>query len=197
MATVASAILWIDGVGGYLVCRSPAVTLGPAFADPPPDVPLLADVSRHHATLRRDGEGYTLTAEKLTAVNMTPVEETLLKSGDRITLGESCQVLFTRPEPLSASACLSIVSGHRFGQPVDGVLLMADTLILDRSPQAHVTVPDLPSRVVIYRNGDLFGIRASAAIRANGQSQRDRAVLKPGVPTAIEELTMTLEMLQP
>src|SRR5213078_2141129 len=41
--------LWVDGVGGYLVCLSPRVTFGQATAEGPIDVPLFADVSRLHA----------------------------------------------------------------------------------------------------------------------------------------------------
>src|SRR5205085_1968322 len=41
-------LLWIDGVGGYLVCLSHRVTLGQANPESVVDIPLLADVSRHH-----------------------------------------------------------------------------------------------------------------------------------------------------
>src|SRR5262249_48676796 len=53
-------LLWIDGVGGYLVCLGARVTLGQATPDSFVDVPLFADVSRLHATLTRDAEGYLL-----------------------------------------------------------------------------------------------------------------------------------------
>jgi hypothetical protein len=193
--TAPPAILWIDGVGGYLMLRGPTASLGPAFADPPPDVPILADLSRNHATIRRDGEGYWLSADRPTAVNLSPVQRALLRSGDRITLGASCQILFSQPEPLSATARLTVISGHRFGHPVDAVLLMAETLILDRSPQAHVQTSDLRQRVVIYRQGDKLAVKAACSIRANGQSYRDRTVLASGVPTSLEDLTITLEEL--
>src|SRR5262249_58334744 len=39
-------LLWVDGVGGYLVCLSNRVTFGQATGDAPVDVPLFADVSR-------------------------------------------------------------------------------------------------------------------------------------------------------
>ena len=43
--------LWIDGVGGYLVCLSHRVTLGQSLNETPVDIALIADVSRHHATI--------------------------------------------------------------------------------------------------------------------------------------------------
>ena len=47
-------------MGGYLVCLGNRVTLGQATPDARVDVPLYADVSRHHATVTRDSEGYLL-----------------------------------------------------------------------------------------------------------------------------------------
>jgi hypothetical protein len=190
-----AAILWIDGVGGFLVLRSADVSLGPAFADPAPDIAILADLSRHHATIRRDGESYWLSADKAASVNLTPAAKAHLRDGDRITLGASCQLLFAQPEPLSASARLTLTSGHRFAQPVDAVLLMAETLIIDRSLQAHIRAPDLTRRVVIHRQGRDFAVKAGFSIRTNGQSFSDRAMLTPGETCTIEDLAMTLEIL--
>jgi len=89
--------LWIDGVGGYLVCLGNRVTLGQATPESPVDVPLLADVSRLHATLTRDSEGYLLHALRAAQVNGRPVEKALLKSGDRVTLGSSVSCSFASP----------------------------------------------------------------------------------------------------
>ena len=58
-------LLWVDGVAGYLVCTSPRVTFGQAVLEGGPvDVPLVADVSRVHAELTRDGEGYLVESGK-------------------------------------------------------------------------------------------------------------------------------------
>jgi hypothetical protein len=193
MADAGPWILWVDGVGGYLVCPRTAVSLGQGFADPPADVPLLADVSRNHAVIRRDGERYWLEASKPASVNQKPATQALLQSDDRIRLGDSCQLLFSRPEPLSASARLTIVSGHRFGDPVDAVLLMAQTLILGPQTSAHVPAPELKERVVIVRDGAGLAVKSSAPIRVGAEIVRDRAPLKIGVPTTIEDMTLTLE----
>src|SRR5436853_7395473 len=87
-------LLWVDGVGGYLVCLSHRITLGQANPAAPVDVALLADVSRHHATIQRDTEGYALEAVRKVKLNNQPAERGLLRSGDRITLGNSCQLQF-------------------------------------------------------------------------------------------------------
>ena len=193
MADAGPWILWVDGVGGYLVCAGTAVSLGQGFADPPADVPLLADVSRNHAVIRRDGERYWLEASKPASVNQKPATQTLLHNDDRIRLGDSCQLLFARPEPLSASARLTLVSGHRFGDPVDAVLLMAQTLTLGPQASAHVQVPELKERIVLIRDGTGLAVKSSSPIRSGTETSRDRATLKLGVPTTIEDVTLTLE----
>ena len=53
-------LLWVDGVGGFLVCLNARVTFGQAVAEGPVDVPLFAELSKLHAELFRDAEGYVL-----------------------------------------------------------------------------------------------------------------------------------------
>ena len=62
-------LLWIDGVGGYLVCLRNQVALGQATADATVDIPVFADVSRVHANLTRESEGYLLEAVRPLLVN--------------------------------------------------------------------------------------------------------------------------------
>src|SRR5208337_719598 len=102
------------------------------------DIPLLADVSRLHAHLVRDAEGYLIEAVRPVQVNNKPVARAMLHDNDRVTLGSSFQFLFHQPVPLSVSARLEIVSGHRMSLAVDAVLLMGETLILGPGTQSHV-----------------------------------------------------------
>ena len=61
-------LLWVDAVGGFLVCRSDKVVLGQAVPGSSADVPLLADLSRQQATIRRDSGGYLLEPIREVAV---------------------------------------------------------------------------------------------------------------------------------
>ena len=134
-------LLWIDGIGGYLVCLGSRVTLGQATPDAYVDVPLFADVSRAHASITRDQEGYLLEALRPLQVNGKAVEKALLAPNDRVTLGLACQFQFRQPVPVSTTARLDFVSGHRLPVAVDGVILMADTLLLGPGTHVHVSMP--------------------------------------------------------
>lgn len=53
-------ILWVDAVGGFLVCPRQEVTIGQAIADSRVDIPILGDLARRHLKIIRNPEGYLL-----------------------------------------------------------------------------------------------------------------------------------------
>jgi hypothetical protein len=170
-------LLWIDGVGGYLICLTGRITLGQASGEAPVDVPLLADVSRMHATISRDNEGYLIEAARPVLVNGQPQTRAPLLPGDRVTLGASCQFLFQKPVPISASAKLEMVSGHRLPLSVSAVLLMADSLVLGPGGQAHIPIPDRKESIVLFRHKDGIGIRCPGDFSIDGKRCKDRGVM--------------------
>jgi hypothetical protein len=170
-------LLWVDAVGGYLVCLDDEVVLGRAGHDSAADVPLLGDLSRHHATVRRDGDGYILRAHKPTFVNGRPVDSAPLRDGDVIRLGPTVELEFRQPSPVSSTARLAVVSRHRLPLAVDGVLLMADTCIIGGTPQAHVVAPGLSDPAVLYRQGNALWCRAAGGFEVDGRACAARAPL--------------------
>ncbi|MHB1425406.1 MAG: FHA domain-containing protein [Gemmataceae bacterium] len=187
-------LLWIDGVGGYLVCLGARVTFGQALHDGHVDIPLVADVSRLHASLTRDPEGYVLEAVRPIQVNGHEATRTLLQAGDRITLGASCQLQFRLPVPISTTARLDLVSGHRLPLSVDAILLMADTLVLGEGPQVHINVPDLKQTLVLFRHKDTLGIRHGGKLCINGHTSGERLLLSdPQATVSGENISFAIE----
>jgi hypothetical protein len=185
--------LWIDGVGGFLVCLGSRVTIGQATPDSYVDIPLFADVSRTHANLTRDADGYVLEATRPLSVNGHKVERTLLQNGDRMTLGSSCQLVFSQPVPVSSSARIDVVSGHRLPLTVNGVLLMADTLVLGPDSQAHVVMPELTQPIVLFRQKDSLAVRCAGDFNIDGQRCRDRASVGPAASVTGDNFAFALE----
>jgi hypothetical protein len=187
-------MLWIDGVGGYLICLSKRITIGHANSDPALDLPILADLSSLHASLTRDEEGYILKAERATAVNGKPVEQSvLLQAGDRLTLGSSCQLLFQLPVPLSMSARIELVSGHRLPLSADAVLLMADSLIIGAGPKTHICMPRLSSSLILFRHHDEIGVKFAGEFRVEGHVHHDRTILPARANIVSESFSMAIE----
>jgi hypothetical protein len=76
---------------------------------------------------------------------------------------------------------------------VDGVLLMANELMLGPNPNAHVVLPGVPAPVLIYRSKDGLSVRVPGPFRIDDCQCRDRAALPlPCVVTA-EHFTFALE----
>ncbi len=188
-------VLWVDGVGGYLVLPAPRVTIGQAAPDGTADIPVFGDLSRQHATIVRDGEGYTLCSERSTWVNERPVGEVPLRDGDRVRLGRSVELVFRQPCPVSATARLELSGPHRLHLAVAGVLLVADTCVLAGGDQAHVRVPDLRGQVVLYRQGGEWWCRADGPIEVDGCPFDRRAPLRPASRVIAGELSFSLEPL--
>jgi hypothetical protein len=186
-------LIWIDGIGGYLICLGARITFGQVVADGSVDVPLLADVSRLHATLSRDAEGYVIESARPLQVNGQPTAKATLQPGDRVTLGAACQFTFAQPVPVSTSARLELVSGHRLPLSVDGILLMAETLVLGPAPQAHVPIPDLDKPVFLYRHKDGLGVRYAGSFRVNGQPAQDREGLPPNATVSGPDFGFAVE----
>jgi hypothetical protein len=185
--------LWIDGVGGYLVCLGNRLTFGQGLPDARVDVPLIADVSRLHATLSRDAEGYVLEAVRPIQVNGATVTRALLQPGDRVTLGATCQFLFRLPVPGNTTARLDLVSGHRLPTSVDGVLLMAETLVLGPEAHSHIVAPDLKQPMILFRHRDGLGLRHPGELRVNGQKSAGRTILAPRAAVAGEDIAFAVE----
>jgi hypothetical protein len=188
-------LLWLDAVGGYLVCLDDEVVLGRAGTDAVADVPLLGDLSRQHATLARDGEGYVIRGIKPTFVNGKTVTTAALKDGDVIRLGSTVELEFRQPSPVSSTARLRVVSRHRLPLAVDGVILMAETCIVGESKQAHIPAPGLDRPVVLYRQGTTLWCRAAGGFEVDGRACAARAPLTLQSSVLGEGYSFSLEPL--
>ncbi len=168
-------LLWVDTVGGFLVCLDDKIILGRAGVDGNADIPLLGDLARNHATIARDGEGYLIQAVKSTFVNGREIETAPLRDGDVIRLGTSVELEFRQPSPVSATARLQVVSRHRLPLAVDGVILMAETCIIGPSSQSHIVASNVEGPIVLYRQGTGLACRASGAFEVDGRTCAARA----------------------
>ncbi len=168
-------LLWVDAVGGYWVCMGDEVTLGQPGPVAKADIPILADLSAHHARIRRDGEGYLVEAFREVSVDDRRVDHLAsLKEGCKLQFGPALKMVFRRPHALSATARLDLVSHHHTHPTVDAILLMADSLVLGPRPHCHVLCPDWPSEVILYRQEGQLYIRAPGTFEVDRVSCHDR-----------------------
>jgi hypothetical protein len=188
-------MLWVDAVGAYLVCLQNEIALGqPASAGATPDVPILGDLSRRHAVIRREGESYWIEALRPVQVDGRAVaHHTPLLEGSTIDLGAGVRLKFRRPHPLSSTARLEFASRHRTQPSTNGILLMAETCILGPAHTSHVVTSNWEHEVVLFRKADELCCRTSAKIRIDGMAWRGGNALKPRSRVEGEEFAFSLE----
>jgi len=75
---------------------------------------------------------------------------------------------------------------------VDGILLMADNLVLGPK-QAHVTIPDLTKSLVLFRHKDGLGLKYAGKATINGQTVPSRGPLPASAVVVGEEISFALE----
>lgn len=185
-------LLWIDAVGGYWVTMSDEVVIGQPTADV--DVPILGDISKRHARICRDGEGYLIEALRPVYVNNQPVDgRTTLSDRAIIRLGDRVELRFRRPHALSATARLEFATGHRTQPSSDAVLLMAETCVLGPSGHSHVVCHNWQDEVVMFRrHGELY-CRTPGNFEIDGITTRRRGLITRSSRVQGDRFSFSLE----
>jgi hypothetical protein len=78
---------------------------------------------------------------------------------------------------------------------VDAILLMADTLVLGAGAQVHVSLPEVKSSVVLFRQKQGLGVRCAGNLVLDGKPCRERCTLEPGATLAGDDFSLTLELV--
>lgn len=187
-------VLWVDGVGGFLVCTADCVTLGQPGPGGDSDIAILGDLSRNHARIRRGGEGYLLEAIREVSVNGRQISApTTLSDGALIDLGGGVQFRFRRPHALSATARLEFVSRHRTVPAVDAVLLMSESCVLGPGANSHVVCRDWKQDVVLSRHDGQLFCRTNGRLEVNGVCCEGRSPIERNAQIAGDDFSLSLE----
>ncbi len=170
-------VIWVDAVGGYLVCVGDEVTFGQATADAPVDVPLVADIARRHATIRRDREGYVIDPSGETWLDNRRLESAApLPDTASLRLG-SVALRFRRPHPLSATARIEVASRHRVRPSCDAVLLLAQSCVLGSRPTSHIVCADWRHDVMLFYSAGTLNCRIAGEFEIDGRPHTDSGPL--------------------
>ncbi len=186
--------LWVNAVGGYWVCLGDAVVIGQPDSAGDADIPILGDLAKRHALVRRDGEAYLIEALRDVRVEGKPVGGVAaLRHGNLVQLGQSVKLAFRRPHALSATARLDFVSHHGTQPSVDAVILMADSLVLGSKADSHVVCPHWRDEVVLYRQENQLYCRASGLLEIDGSQHEQRGKISANSRVVGDWFSLSLE----
>lgn len=189
-------MLWIDGVGAWQVCCGTTVLVGSAAPDAVADIRLQAPLSRRHAVLELSGENWLL--RPLQVSGAAPGESraaTTLASESLIPLSSRVLLRFRIPSVLSSSAVLTPHSPHRFVPHADGVVLLADRMLLGPGSDSHIRCRGIADRLVLYTSNNGLWCRSTSEFLVNGRATTDAAEIEHGTMVSAGEFRMRAEQL--
>jgi hypothetical protein len=191
------ALLWVDAVGGFLVCLDDCIVLGQPSPGEQIAVPILADLSRRHALIRRDAGAYVLEPLQPTSVDGRPLAGPhVLADNQLIQLGDNVRLRFVKPHALSATARLTLESHHKTQPSADAVLLMADSCVLGPNRHCHVRCRDWQHDVVLYRHDGRLFCRADQPLVIDGNPVSGENEIQSGVRVEGEDFSFTWETVE-
>ncbi|MEX2308326.1 MAG: FHA domain-containing protein [Pirellulales bacterium] len=190
------ALLWVDAVGGFLVCLDDSIVIGQPSPGERIAVPILADLSRRHAAIRRDAGSYVVDPLQRTSVDGREITGPhVLSDNQLIQLGDNVRLRFRKPHALSATARLTLESHHKTQPSADAILLMADSCVLGPNRHCHVRCRDWQRDVVVYRQDNRLYCRADEPLLIDGAPAHGANEIQSGVRVEGEEFSFTWETI--
>lgn len=187
-------ILWIDGVGGFLLLDRDEVLIGQAISSAAVDVGIVGDLSRQAAAIRRAEGDYLLQPLQPMKLDEQAVERPqLLHDHAVMQFGDRIRLEFTKPSPLSASARLDLVSLNRFKPNVDAVLLLSDSCIIGPNPGSHVHCPNWQAELLLFRHGENWFFRTLEDVNVDGKPTQGQIPLVAGMRMDGDDFSLSIE----
>jgi hypothetical protein len=190
------ALLWVDAVGGFLVCLDNTIAIGQPSPGESVAIPILADLSRRHAVVRRDAGAYVIEPLQRTLVDGREIKSpTVLIDNQLIQLGDNVRIRFNKSHALSATARLTLESHHKTQPSADAIVLMADSCVLGPNRHCHIRCRNWQRDVVIYRQNDQLFCRADEPLSVDGVQQAERTEIQSGARVEGEDFSFAWETL--
>ncbi|MFQ5504215.1 MAG: hypothetical protein ACE5F1_05375 [Planctomycetota bacterium] len=154
-------LLQVEEAGEFLLFTEDRLRVGNATGKYFPQIPVLAKIHGHHATLEREVSFHGGVKDRIVAceeaglkLNGSAARAGTLSHGDEIILGNVLPFLYLRPSPRSASALLRLERGFEC-RGVSRILWVKQggkdgRIFVGRGKEVHVRVPATEPELYIY-----------------------------------------------
>lgn len=191
---VENFLMWIDGVGGFLVCVGPQVHAGSFVDQPGIDIPVQADLRRRHLRMELHHDQFVLVPFGPVSLNGQSISQAVTLAADqRIELTGQVKWRFRQPHGLSSSARIDFASPHRTVPWSDAILLLADTLIIGPQRQNHVVCPSMKNDLILFRRQGKLFVRSETPVRVDGRLVGGVASVQTDSAISGEDFSIQLE----
>ena len=195
-ATFEKFLVWVDGVGGYLVCAEAEHQLGQAIADTDVSIPLRGDLDRKHATIQSVDGNHVLKPLGQVHVDQRLIEQpVVLNSGQVFRMGDLVAMKYRKPHPFSGTAVLEFESRHRTFPWSDAVLLAGDTIVMGPARRNHIVCPKWTEEVVLFRRLGKWYCKSKTQIQVDGTTNTPDTVLSRNSHLDSQEFSFSIEAL--
>ena len=186
--------MWVDAVGGYMVCLGDEILIGQAIPDSGADIPIFGDLSRRHAVLRREGESYVLVPLATTLVERRAISSSHnLRDGDELQFGCSVNMRFRQPHPLSHSCRLEFISNHRTQPHADGIVVLANSCVLGPADSSHVVCRHWKQDLVLVREGQSLRCHTKGDMEVDGIEMKQKSAVNLNSRICGDDFCVSLE----
>lgn len=171
-------LLQVEEAGEFLVFTEDRLRIGNATGSKLPQIPVLARIRGHHATLIRTLSFHGGSIDKIESANGEKVTvngagpSSKLQHGDRIVLGGILPLVYMRPSPRSNSALLRLEKGFE-SRGTTRILWVKQggkdgRVQIGRGREVHVRVPHNEAELYLYSPG-----RGRLCVHFAGQGEID------------------------
>jgi len=189
-------MIWVDGVGGYLVCADPLNSVGQSTQNNDVSIPICGDIHQLHARIESSESGHLIHPVGPVSISGQPITQAqLLVSNKTFQMGDSVSLRYSRPHPWSNSAVISFESRNRTHPWSDAVLIAGDTIILGPGSQTHVRCPRWEHEVILVRREGQWFCRSFAEFSIDGQVVDLEGELGPNSRVEGKDYSFSLESL--
>lgn len=191
-----SFLIWVDGVGGYLVCTKSINLIGQAIQGATVSIPLQADVRQRHARIEAIGGMHLiqpLGPMRIDGRDVALDESHVLRTGQTLTLGNGVDLVYAQSHPLSKSARMDFVSRHRTLPWSDGIILAGQSVILGPNPNNHVFCPRWKGDLILFRRKDQWYARSDREFCIDDAPRALEGPIAFNSHLVGEEFSLTLE----
>ena len=163
-------MIWVDGVGGYLVCAATENSIGQATQENQVSIPISGDIRQVHARIQSADNGHLLHPVGPVSVDRQAVVEPQLLGDNRtFEMGDSVSLRYCKPHPWSTTAVISFESRNRTFPWSDAVIIAGNTIVLGPNAQSHIRCTRWEHEVILLRREGKWHCRSFADFSIDGE----------------------------